>query len=134
MAGGFPDGFRGPKVIVALTDGDDNYSFGSVYDPRSEPDVSRHAQTVAAGLRKLAADNPDVLVFVVCFIQKDAPEYARAVAQFKGVEQFDLPGRFLVVPNAERLGETIEGAAAAPSAAPTRRPARAGLSDGPAGE
>lgn len=109
MAEGFPPGFQGPKVVLVLTDGDDNYSFGSVYDPASEPDVARHAQTVAAGLRKAAADHPDVLIYVVCFIQKDNPEYLRAAAQFKGIEQFDLPGQFLVVPEAERLGHAIEG-------------------------
>jgi hypothetical protein len=109
MTDGFPATFRGPKVIVVLTDGDDNASFGSIYDPRNEADATRHTQTVAANLRRLAAEHPDVLVLMVCFIQKDRPEYARAVAQFRVVEQFDLPGLFLVVPEAEKLGAAIEG-------------------------
>jgi hypothetical protein len=108
MTEGFPPGFKGPKVVLVLTDGDDNYSFGSSYDPKNEADIARHSQTVIAGLRKAAAAHPDVLVYVVCFIQKENPEYLRAAAQFKGVEQFDLPGQFLVVPEAERLGQVIE--------------------------
>ena len=109
MTSGFPADFRGPKVVVVLTDGDDNWSFGSTYDPRTEPDIARHSQTVAAGLRKLAAEHPDVLLYLVCFIEPDRPEFPRAVAQFKGIEQFEPPGKFLVVREAERLGDAIEG-------------------------
>jgi hypothetical protein len=108
MAEGFPPNFKGPRVLLVLTDGDDNYSFGSSYDPKNELSVAGHTATVVAGLRKAAAANPDVLVYVVCFIQKDDPDYLRAEAQFKGVAEFEVPGRFQVVPEGQRLGITIE--------------------------
>ena len=108
MAGGFPAKFKGPKVVLVLTDGDDNYSFGSSYNPKNPEEVAAHIENVAAGLRKASADHPDVLAYVVCFIQKDNPEYQRAQAQFKGIEQFAVPGRFELVSQGERLGASIE--------------------------
>jgi hypothetical protein len=108
MAEGFPPNFRGPKVVLVLTDGDDNYSFGSSYDPRNESTIAAHTETVVAGLRKAAAAFPDVMVYVVCFIQKDNPEFLRADAQFRGVELFEVPGRFQIVPEGQRLGVAIE--------------------------
>lgn len=109
MAEGFPENFQGPKVVVVLTDGDDNNSFGSTYNPKEPTEIADHTQTVIANLKRLAGQTPDVQVVVVCFIQKSNPEFARAEAQFKIVEQFELPGAFLVVPQGEQLGAAIEG-------------------------
>jgi hypothetical protein len=109
MKDGFPPNFKGPKVVLVLTDGDDNYSFDSAYNPKKPEQIEAHTAKVVAGLEKANRANPDVTVFVVCFIQKENPEFNIAEAQFKGVKQFDPPGRFEVVPEGERLGIAIEG-------------------------
>lgn len=106
MDEGFPaTGFKGPKVVLVLTDGDDNGSF--------RDEVGDRSQRLVNELKAAHAKHPDIAVVVVCFIdknadEKSAAEYKSAKGQFGVVEQFKLRGHFLDVPDADKLGTTIE--------------------------
>ncbi len=102
MEEGFPKNFKGPKVLLVLTDGDDNASFKDETEDR--------ARRVADELKRANDAHPGVVVVFVCFIDKnvDTEEFKSAEAQFKGVENFKLRGHFLDVPEGEKLGAIIE--------------------------
>ncbi len=103
MDEGFPEKeFKGPKVVLVLTDGDDNASFLDENDDRTKKIVDE--------LKAANAKHPDIVVVVVCFIDKavDEKEFQSAKAQFGGVVQFKQPGHFLDVADGDRLGATIE--------------------------
>jgi hypothetical protein len=105
---GFPDknkNFKGAKVILALTDGDDNLfdfqAFGNNQGQRT-PAIRKH-------LMKEFKDS-DIEVNVVCFAKKNSDDAKDAAAQFDVVKELDPPGRFLVEPSPAKLAITLEEA------------------------
>jgi hypothetical protein len=103
MADGFPRaGFKGPKVIVVLTDGSDSSSIDA-------GGRKTNAQ-IAQELKEAGDIYGDVAVVVVCFIDKevDAGEYKSASEQFGGVRQFQRKGAFQDVSKGGDLGNVIE--------------------------
>lgn len=102
MEEGFPAGFKGPKVLLVLTDGDDNASFKDETGDRTKRLVDE--------LRRARDLHPGITVVFVCFIDKnvDADEFKSAEAQFKVVDSFSLGSRFLDVPESDKLGIVME--------------------------
>jgi hypothetical protein len=102
MSDGFPiAGFKGPRLILVLTDGADTTS-----NVRGGPGRDDRI----AQLLKAAHDDPknkDIAVVVVCFIDKEAEkdEYDSAAAQFDVVKSF---GKFLDVSEGPKLGKNID--------------------------
>jgi hypothetical protein len=104
---GFPRNadYKGAKVILALTDGDDNlFKWANI--------GNNAAQRVAAIRKFLPAVfvNSDISVNVVCFAARNDPETINAQKQFGVVEGLDPPGLFLVEPNPNELATKLEEA------------------------
>lgn len=83
MEEGFPKNYDGPKVVLALTDGADTWSFGSSgLDPNqyTRPELVQDLLT-----KELRKAHPGVTVVTVCFVQQDPKEkdYEYALKQFK---------------------------------------------------
>jgi hypothetical protein len=118
---GFPPNFRGAKVILALSDGDDTSSDrllvrDRVYPAtdwrRSNGDLaSDYNQKVEAYLRSRLGTK-DVEVRVVCFLNdKDkasAAEAGRAKKQFEVVETFLRKGSFEFAPDPLELAKRLD--------------------------
>ncbi|MCI0640683.1 MAG: VWA domain-containing protein [Gemmataceae bacterium] len=119
---GFPKDtvYQGPKLIVLLTDGDDNYSFDETYvDPKktNAADLETYATKVREHIVKAFRDQ-GVDLHVVCFNDPEASEQqgaetARAKLQFeKAIEA--LPpgappaGSFRIQPDPGNLARDLE--------------------------
>ncbi len=111
-----PEGdFSGPKLIVALTDGDDNFLSSSDY-PRvswknDDVNYDRYNKRVASRLEETFKDT-DVRLFIVCFNQDDTPankaEIKRAREQFGIVQNFIPKGEFKVQKDPGKLAYDLE--------------------------
>jgi hypothetical protein len=112
---GFPGvsrNYSGPKLLIALTDGDDNFSFGTF--ARS----ADHNQDV----KKLLTDkfrDSGVKTHVVCFLDpnsddKDVQREARNAEEQFGVftnrKLFDPVGRFVLQPDGDKLAKELQDA------------------------
>ncbi len=103
---GFPERYKGPKLIVTLTDGDDNSSFKST--PEKFTQV-RHNMNVKTGLRNSFADSNKTELQIICFNEQKDPESKNAKEQFEeAVKLLDPPGNFHVQPDPEELAKDLE--------------------------
>ncbi|MCI0379999.1 MAG: VWA domain-containing protein [Gemmataceae bacterium] len=106
---GFPQRnvYQGPKLIVALTDGDDTWSVG---DPE-KIGQAKFNTLVADYLKRNFADD-SYQVHIVCFndqkTKEDQAEAKRASLQFKVVEYLDPPGSFRLQPKPGELAKDLE--------------------------
>ncbi|HZZ77445.1 MAG TPA: caspase family protein [Gemmataceae bacterium] len=104
MDKGFPVDFRGPKLVLVLSDGMDNYSFD---ETKKNPDGNTSA--VVNALRRANERHPDTDVVVVCFIEKNEKgEYAEAKRQFEHVKEFTAKSGFFAEEDGRKLGSVIE--------------------------
>jgi hypothetical protein len=103
MEEGFSKDFKGPKVVLVLTDGDDNVSY-------SDEGPNNRNRRIVDELKRANERHPDITVVVVCFIDKNvnADEFRSAESQFKVVETFKLPGKFMDVSEGDKIGAIIE--------------------------
>ncbi len=115
---GFPEGYTGPKLVLALTDGNDTASYKYEKSLSSLEEVGDSAYNVQ--IRKYLEkhfNETDVDLHVVCFTDPRSakPEYAKEIKnaeeQFGGIRQFDTnPGNYIVAPG---LAELTDGLMAA---------------------
>jgi hypothetical protein len=104
----YPDG---PKLIVALTDGDDNYSEGDYINPetKSEKDLAQYSERI----RDRVYDHfksSDVDLHVICFSpdDDDDKERKRASAQFEAAIKLLGTGSFKVQRDPHKLAADLE--------------------------
>jgi hypothetical protein len=116
---GFPDNFRGPKVILALSDGDDTSTDQMLEKDRVIQERQwrnpNDQKTYDKNVRNFIANelaNRDFEVHVVCFLDRAAfaAEARNAEAQFRIVETFKNPGTFVIEPDPLRLAKEMERA------------------------
>ncbi len=107
---------RGPKVILALTDGDDTTSDEFVKGgwPNREVDQNGYNRKVRDFVRSQLSES-DVEIHFVCFIDEENPKYkieaANARAQFSGVEkEFKRPGQFRMRATPEDVADELQRA------------------------
>jgi hypothetical protein len=111
---GFPerDGdrpYRGPKVILALTDGDDNaLTYDAFCYLKGTPLARTGTNSVARFLRKEFEDS-GIEVNVICFAAEKGEE-DRAKAQFGVFGELDPQGSFLPAPTPRDLAAKLEWA------------------------
>lgn len=119
---GFPTAavnFRGPKVILALSDGDDTSS--GILLKAGWPDLTRAVlgkddqRNYNRRVNDYLLDelgNKDVEIQFVCFLDKEKykDEARNAEAQFAGVQEFKTPGRFIIQPDPVLLARELEKA------------------------
>lgn len=119
---GFPTAavnFRGPKVILALSDGDDTSS--GILLKANWPDLTRavvskdEQKTYNRRVSEFILDelgNKDVEIQFVCFLDKEKykDEARNAEAQFAGLQEFKTPGRFIIQPDPLLLAKELERA------------------------
>jgi serine/threonine protein kinase len=103
-----PNVYRGLKLIVALTDGDDTWSI----HPRPMNANANNQQVRALLEREL--NNRNTEVHVVCFNEQQSPadkdEARRAEEQFKIVEEFKTPGTFRTQTRPRELADSLDEA------------------------
>jgi hypothetical protein len=112
---GFPGGvYRGPKLIVALTDGDDNISFEDRYVHTDEPaKLAPHNRKVHDRMRTEFQD-AGIAIHIVCFNeakdQSNKEEIERAKQQFKRVveDEIEPHGSFRLQPDPNELAKDLE--------------------------
>ena len=98
MEKGFPENFREPMLVVVLTDGMDNRSFF----PNNQ---AANTDRVIEELRKASGRHRKTDVAVVCFLEREDPEYKQAEKQF---QRFTENGDFIQEADGIKLGKTIE--------------------------
>jgi hypothetical protein len=107
---GFRPGTQLPKVIVALTDGDDNQTAYEedglrLFENGKEAENADYIKEYM----KRHFNNKDIELQIVCFLdpeqdnKKNADEYKRAVDQFSAVERFKPRGKFTPVADENKL-------------------------------
>jgi hypothetical protein len=113
---GFSATFRGPRLILALTDGDDNYSGylneGRTRLLRNRSNQKAYNDDVGDYLEK-AFERRQIAIHMVCFNQVDNEEAKNAREQFGRVQDkdaFNPPGSFKIQPKGFKLGEDLEKA------------------------
>src|SRR5262249_51934566 len=96
---GFPRRYDGSKVLLVLTDGEDNQTLG----PSAKPErIRRCLKDAFFGKR--------IDVNVVCFNSAKDKGVQLAKEQFGVVEDFNPPGEFVIEPNAGALAASMERA------------------------
>jgi hypothetical protein len=102
MDGGFPKNYEGPKVVLVLTDGADNYSF-----EKGIPPTPKNTKEVHKFLFQTSPeDYKNTKVVTVCFIQPVDKDYDIAKAQFDS----ETPRKdrfFLTVQDGDKLAGAI---------------------------
>jgi hypothetical protein len=119
---GFRREWRGLKVVVGLTDGDDNES-GLVrkqdmpaYDPNNPgPYYRANTAFVQRLMKEEFNQKENYEVHIICFIDpnksSDEEEAKRAYEQFSGVADFEpLPGTFRREPDGKKLADGLAAA------------------------
>jgi hypothetical protein len=107
---GFRPGTQLPKVIVALTDGDDNQTAFEEDGLRlfEKGKEAENADYIKEYLKR-HFNNKDIELQIVCFLdpeqnnKQNADEYKRAVDQFSAVEHFKPRGKFHPVADENKL-------------------------------
>ncbi len=93
---GFPDNYQGPKVLLALTDGED-----TEFNKGNRIGIPQFLKNKFTGSR--------IAVNVVCFTQNEQ-EAKKAEKQFDIVKALEPPGRFYNEKSGEKLAQTLEEA------------------------
>jgi hypothetical protein len=108
---GFPkSNYKGAKVLLALTDGDDNAFTEPAY-PRSKYLRGLHQTDDIPRFLELEFKNSGIEVNVVCFNKDNPVEVASAKKQFEVVETLEQPGQFVPQPKGgSDLAKTLENA------------------------
>jgi hypothetical protein len=114
---GFPKaavGFRGPKLLLALTDGDDNYT-GEILNKKDWPKADANPVGYARKISEYLTEElggRDVEIHFVCFNNKNDEESKRAEQQWANFVENSLrvKGRFVVQPDPEKLADELEKA------------------------
>jgi hypothetical protein len=114
---GFPEAnrnFRGPRVLLALTDGDDNFT-GELVGNGKWPNPDQQPDAYAKQVRNYvfnAIGATDVQLHFACFNYKNDAEAQRATKQFKDLveQEMRVPGQFFVTPEPAELAKELEKA------------------------
>jgi hypothetical protein len=111
---------RGPRVLLVLSDGDDNKTgamLGADWPDMTRQTISQAEQdTYNRRVREFVAKSlgkRDIEVHFACFLDesKFKKEAANALAQFKEtIENFEPAGKFTIIPDSVALAKTLQQA------------------------